>query len=77
MDIKGQFGVDGDAARHDMKGPLEMSRADSYSAIGAITSTKSDAARNGGAASRLQANVNAAAGIGVPDPPLRGALIPG
>jgi hypothetical protein len=30
MDVKGQFGVDGDAARHDMKGPLEMSRADSY-----------------------------------------------
>ena len=23
MDVKGQFGVDGDAARHDMKGPLE------------------------------------------------------
>jgi hypothetical protein len=30
MDVKGQFGIEGDAARHDMKGPLEMSRADSY-----------------------------------------------
>jgi NAD(P)-dependent dehydrogenase (short-subunit alcohol dehydrogenase family) len=30
MDVKRQFGVDGDAARHDMKGPLEMSRTDSY-----------------------------------------------
>jgi hypothetical protein len=30
MDVNTQFGVDGDAARHDMKGPLEMSRTDSY-----------------------------------------------
>jgi hypothetical protein len=30
MDVKGSFDVDGDAARQDMKGPLEMSRADSY-----------------------------------------------
>src|SRR5665213_893321 len=30
MCVKGQFGVDGDAARHDMNGPLEISRADSY-----------------------------------------------
>jgi hypothetical protein len=30
MDVKGQFGVDGDAARHDMKGSLENSRKDSY-----------------------------------------------
>jgi transcriptional regulator len=30
MDVKGQFGVDGDAARHDMKGPLENTRTDSY-----------------------------------------------
>src|ERR1019366_5065251 len=30
MDVKGQFGVDSDAARHDMKGSLEMSRTNSY-----------------------------------------------
>jgi hypothetical protein len=30
MVVKGQFGVDGDAARHDMKGSLENSRKNSY-----------------------------------------------